>query len=217
MNVFSYFNKTLSLIKNAKASEAPENAPFGKYLWPKHREGFKKIELDEETEIEKEVYSQLKTHFSDDRKGVSALASELLSACMALGWYKRILHPPPYKILYRGLHFKNIKNIEKLVGEDDLDDSGIIKLKDPITIQPDNGFSTSWTYKKAVSRDFSEAKKTGFAVTLYANAADNKNRFLAGPGGLYDVEGLSKYHLEKETVGLEPIKIAKIEWKKIGS
>jgi hypothetical protein len=99
--------------------------------------------------------------------------------------------------------------------EKELSDNGSKDFEEGISIPPTNGYSTSWSFKKHVSKEFSNKGKRGFAVTLIAEVSENPNKFLAGPGGLYDVEGISKYHLEKETVGLEPIRIKKIEWERI--
>jgi hypothetical protein len=202
--------------KLATAKEAPSWAPFGEYAWAPYREG---APDEKDNALEEEIYKQIKKHFaSTKREGLPQITATLLSLLMKIGWYKNILHPPPVKKLYRGLKISNKKQLSELIDlpMDDIKESGSIKFDK--TIPYDNGFSSSWTAKKKISEDFSGnygKAKRGYVVTLIANVADNPYKFIAGPGGLYDVEGLSKWHLEKETIGLEPITIATIEWKEL--
>jgi hypothetical protein len=152
-------------------------------------------------------------HFSNKRKGLPKQIAELLSKLVEKEKYKKILHAPPLKTVYRGLKLNSKEKLEKFIGAKNIEDSGSIYFNDSVKLT--NGYSTSWSRSKKITKDFSEKGKSGYAVTLIADLKDNENRFLAGPGGLYDVEGLSMYHLEKETVGLEPIIIRKIEWEKL--
>lgn len=139
---------------------------------------------------------------------------------MELGYYKSVLHPPPVKTVYRGIKFKTIEDVSKFLDLpiDEINDADSIKLNK--SIDHKNGYSSSWTSQKSIAQDslfisWNGAGKKGYFVTLYANVKDNPYKFIAGPGGLYDVDGLSKWHLEKETIGLEPIIVSKIEWKKL--
>lgn len=216
MNLFSLaeslYNKYF--LKEAKESqpEAPKSAPFGEYAWPSHRKGLPK---EEDTELEKQVYKDIKNHFASKHVGLPKFTVRLLVKILSNEWYQTVLHPPKHDILYRGLKLSR-KELSNLIGKEDFDDEDSIKWND--SVESTNGHSSSWTYKKNVSKDFSGnygKAKQGFAVTLVAKTKDNPNRFLAGPGGLYDVEGLSRWHLEKETVGLEPIQIEKIEWERL--
>lgn len=194
-----------------KKPEAPSWAPFGEYAWASSREGM----LEEpDTEIENKVYDAIKKHFASKRTGLPTEIVELLSMCVVLEWYQPVLHPPPNKVLYRGLKIKTREGLAKILGTNDFEDEGSMDFEDHV-VPPENGCSTSWTAKKKITKDFSEKGARGWAVTLIADVEPNKYRFLAGPGGLYDVDGLSRWHLEKETVGLEPIKIKKIEWRKL--
>lgn len=199
-----------------KDPEAPKNAPFGEFAWPKHREG--KFPEEEDTQLEKEVYQDIKKHFSSQHIGLPKLTVRILMKILENEYYSKVLHPPVHKTLYRGLKITNVKDLVKLIGlkELDINNKGSIEFND--SVKSENGYSSSWTFQKQISKDFSGnygKAKQGYMVTLIADVSDNKNRFLAGPGGLYDVEGLSKWHLEKETVGLEPITIKKIEWEKL--
>lgn len=199
------------------APEAPKSAPFGRYAWSKYREG---IPEEEETDVEKFIYKELQNHFGDynnKRKGISAATAYLLQLILAKGWYKKIIHEPPAKTLYRGLTL-NRKQLAKYldIEPDQLDIINKLDFENRTSIPVIKGYSTSWTFKKQITKDFSNKKDSNsYAVTLIAETKDNPNKFIAGPGGLYDVEGISSFHLEKETVGLEPIKIKKVEWIKL--
>lgn len=204
--------KLANYLEAKYSSEAPKNGPFNEYLWPKYREGIKEIEP--ESKLEKLVYKHIKQHFSSKHVGLPLKTVKLLIKCLENNWYSKVLHAPKHKTLYRGL-LLNKKDLSKLINKEPLDKE---KIEYNNSIKVDNGHSTSWTYKKNISKDFSGnygKAKQGYIVTLIANLEDNKNRFLSGPGGLYDVEGLSKWHLEKESIGLEPIQIKYIEYEKI--
>lgn len=203
-----YFTKTAKEVK----PEAPKSAPFGEYAWPSHRKGLPK---EADTELEKQTYKDIKNHFASKHIGLPKVTVRLLMKILSHEWYSEVLHPPKHETLYRGLKLSR-KELADLIDQKEFDDKGSVKWDD--SVKSTNGHSSSWTYKKNVSKDFSGnygKAKQGFAVTLVAKVKDNPNRFLAGPGGLYDVDGLSRWHLEKETVGLEPIQIEKIEWEKL--
>lgn len=209
-----YFGNIISLGK--KEPEAPKDSPFGEWAWAKYREG---VPEEPDTKLEKQIYQDIKKHFASSRTGLPKFTVRLLIKFLEKEWYKPVLHAPPYKTLYRGLKVsckQDVIDLLKLKPED-FKENGSINF-DSFNIKLNNGHSTSWTFKKKITQDFStdygKAKK-GYSIVLIAKVDDNENRFLAGPGGLYDVEGLSKWHLEKETVGLEPIKITRAEWKKI--
>jgi len=206
------------LVSEAVATpEAPEWAPFGEYAWAPHREG---VPAEPDNALEKIIFKQLSDHFGDyhnRRNGLPQMTSNFLLTLVETGWYKKVLHPPPHKTLYRGLFFKTSKELAKFLGitETEVKEEKCKVFVPPKVFKNKNGWSTSWSYKKNVTRDFSESGKKGWAITLIADVKDNPNRFLAGPGGLYDVRGISEFHLEKETVGLEPINVRRVEWKEI--
>lgn len=172
---------------------------------------------EEDTEVEKFVYNQIKKHFSSSRVGMSQEVCDLLSSMIRIGWYKPVLHPPPNEVLYRGIKLRGKEDVINLIGinQGDFKERGYIEFEQGKYIQTFNGSSTSWSSKKKVTSDFSRRGKAGYSVTIIAGVEENKDRFLAGPGGLYNVRGLSQWHMERETVGLEPIKIKRIEWNRI--
>lgn len=208
-----YFYEKYNLFKNAQIKpEAPKNAPFGEFAWSKHR---KNIPNKEYTKLEKLVYKDIRNHFSSKHIGLPKFTVRLLNKILSNKWYNKIIHEPKHKLLYRGLKL-NHNQLSNLINLKTFEENGEVDFNQSIKV--DNGHSSSWTYKKDISRDFSTnygKAKSGFSVTLIANVSDNENRFIAGPGGLYNVDGLSRWHLEKETIGLEPIIINKIQWKKI--
>lgn len=205
------------IASGSKEPEAPANALFGEWAWAKYREG---VPEEPDTEIEKQIYQDIKKHFASSHVGLPKLTVRMLMKLMKKGYYKRVLHAPPVKTLYRGLKITNKETLAKLlkISEEEITDSGKKIFEKKFSVDVPNGHSTSWTVKKKITKDFSGnygKAKRGYMVTLIADVADNEYRFLAGPGGLYDVEGLSKWHLEKETVGLEPITIKRVEWESL--
>lgn len=197
-----------------KLPEAPGWAPFGQFAWANFREG---IPSEPDTELESQMFADLKAHFSNQRVGLPIQTSNLLQMFMWLGWYKPVLHPPPYKTLYRGLKLRGKSALAEFLSQpiESIPDEGHLDLESSISISSLNGHSTSWSAKKIITRDFSNRGKLGYACTLIADVEQNPYKFLAGPGGLYDVVGISSYHLEKETVGLEPVLVRRIEWERL--
>jgi hypothetical protein len=194
--------------------EAPDGAPFGRYAWASRREG---VPDEPDTELEETVYAQLKRHFASSRTGLPAGTVSMLSSFLRLGWYSPVLHAPSQDTLYRGMWIRSAAAMAALacVPEGDLRRSGHSDFSAGAIIPPANGWSTSWSSRKQATREFSESRGSGYAVTLLADVAQNRFRLLAGPGGLYDVDGLSRWHLEKETVGLEPGIIRRVEWRRL--
>ncbi len=194
--------------------EAPAWAPFGQYAWASRREG---LPEEPDTEVEKEVFEDLRAHFASSRTGLPASTASLLTTFVLLGWYAPVLHPPPQEVLYRGIKLRGREHVINLLGGDveELPDTGRKEFPEGIVVPSVNGHSTSWTARKHITKDFSEKGKAGWSVTLVASVGANAGKFLAGPGGLYNVQGMSRWHLEKETVGLEPIRILRVEWSKL--
>lgn len=198
----------------AVPEEAPAGSPFGRWAWAKFREG---IPEEEDNPLETFIYQSIQGHFADKRIGIPYQVTEFLVKLMESGLYKPVLHPPPYSTLYRGMKFRSKQDLADFLGvaKEEISKDGAINFEERRTFKPTNGNSTSWTYRKYITEDFSTVGSRGWAATLMADVEENANHFLAGPGGLYDVEGLSNYHLEKETVGLEPILVRRVEWNKI--
>lgn len=196
------------------ATDAPKSAPFGEWIWPSKREG---IEAEEkENVLEKQLWKAFRKHFQHKPGGLNKKERDLVQKILKSGHYSEVFHAPPQEKLYRGLKFKTKNELAKFlnIDENKLKDEGQIEdFNDSFQIK--DKYSSSWSSQKKITKEFSHAGKYGYAVTLIANTGDNPYKFVAGPGGLYDVEGLTYYHLEKETVGLEPIIVNKIEWEKI--
>jgi hypothetical protein len=197
-----------------KEPEAPEWAPLGQYAWAARREA---MPDEPDNACEDELFQDLRSHFSSSRTGLPARSAALLSIFVRLGWYAPVLHPPPQPILYRGIKLRSRAAVASLanVEEEEIAERGSVSAPGGVVIPSVNGHSTSWSSKKRITKDFSSKGKAGYSVTLIAEVGANPGRFLAGPGGLYDVDGMSRWHQEKETVGLEPITISRIEWSRL--
>jgi hypothetical protein len=190
--------------------------PFGNNLWSNHhKDNYKSKKY---SFLEQMIYDDLKNHFSSKHIGLPMLSARILKLCLKNNWYNDILHPPPSKFVYRGLKINYKEKLSNLLKLDQslIKDKGSVIVDAPV--KNDNGFSTSWTTVKKITSDFytdyNKAKR-GFGVILIANVEENKNNLLSGPGGLYNIDGLSRWHLEKETVGIEPVIVHKIEWDKL--
>lgn len=204
----------LAKIYNYLTPEAPPDAPMGSWAWPDRREN---CPVDEEpTALEVELYVALKQHFSSQHVGLSEQHVDILRSFLVQGLYTSVLHAPPVKTLYRGLYVRSKEDLAALLGvsTESIEEKGAVELQ--MAIPPKNGFSTSWSAKKFRTEEFSGGDRSrGYAVTLLADVEANPHSWLAGPGGLYDVDGLSRWHLERETIGLEPIVVRKAEYTKL--
>lgn len=220
MKIIYKFAEKIKKKYSIKTPEAPASAPFGEYAWIKYREGFKDLDDRSETELEKKVYTEIRSHFASSHKGLSQSTVKLLQKILRNEWYSEVIHEPKQDTMYRGVVINDANSLAKILKlkEEEIGESGSIDAS-KLSIRTKNGFSSSWTNRKIISTDFSTyygKRKRGYAVTLIAKIKDNPLKFIAGPGGLYDVKGLSRWHLEKESIGLEPIKLYRIEWKKLG-
>lgn len=209
-----YDPQALTVAKSSGDGEAPASAPFERWAWPTRREGVDATEP--ENDAEERVFKSLRQHFRTDHVGLPREDADLLHDVLReRTWYSAVLHPPPNARLYRGIRLASREDVAEFVGvdEDEIGDVGSSDVHRSVTV--DDGFSTSWSAKKKIARDdFAKRGKRGWAVTLTIDVKKNKRRLLAGPGGLYDVRGMSRYHLEKETVALEPVIVRRIEWQK---
>lgn len=62
--------------------EAPAWAPFGEFAWAKFREG---IPEEEDTDVEKEIYADLKRHFNSKHIGLPSRTVSMLLIFQTLG------------------------------------------------------------------------------------------------------------------------------------
>lgn len=201
--------------REEKEPEAPVDGPFGQWAWASRREA---MPDEPDNLLEDLIFEQLKKHFSSSRTGLPQETADFLARLMEAGMYEPVLHSPPQETLYRGLKLRGKVSLATFLGIDpsEVEETGSLDFPETVTIPTTNGFSTSWSSKRKITEDFSQEGERGYAVTLVASVSGNPFRFIAGPGGLYNVDGMSRWHLEKETVGLEPIRVRRIEWERIG-
>lgn len=215
----STLSQYIRMVLEGRSPDSKKGGPLGKWAWASSREGIDEEEPDNRDE--KYLKRHLSNHFQSNHRGLPKRAADMLQRLLKSKKYKTVLHPPPCDKLYRGIYVRGKQHMVDLLGIDvnDLTDDGKMDVKTCVDVK--NGHSTSWSAKKAVARDFSNKYNKavwGYSVVLIADVKDKKNadRFVAGPGGLYDVDGISRFHNEKETLGIEPITISRIEWVKIG-
>lgn len=191
-----------------KSAEAPAKAPLGRIAFPGDRKG-KPMEVD--TDVEKRLYNALMLHYVDNEEVTNEDAA-LMRKFLSKEWYSEIFHEPTAKVVYRGFSVsKNWKWLLRVLKVDKLPkDKGSIEKN--FTYTPSRTATSSWSTSKKVARDFAEGGDRGMSVIFHASVADNPGRFVAGPGGLYKVQGFEQYDSEKEAIGLGPIKVFKVEW-----
>jgi len=99
----------------SEVAEAPENAPFGNFLFAPRRDDLTPDEQKEQnTKIEQEFFNALKDHYSGrDSEGLGMLAKKLLSVKQK-GWYSKIL-TPVNEIVYRFLTKVSVYKAAKIV------------------------------------------------------------------------------------------------------
>jgi len=208
-------SETTSSFGMKYGGEAPYDGPFGGWAWPEKRA----MPREPHTAQEDAIYKSLRTHFSSNHVGLPEEHVSILVECLEKGWHHTVLKRPKESTLYRGLVLRSKADVATFLGisEEEVKNGKSVMLGRPLEVK--NGYSTSWTPNRKMADEFAwpEGRKRGYAVTLIADVESQPTRFLSGPDGLYDVEGLSRWHLEKESVGLEPIEVFSAEWEEISN
>jgi hypothetical protein len=209
--------------KCTNAPEAPASAPLGRWAFASSRQC---VPTEPDNVNEKFLKRELRKHFlsrEQDRNhperhhGISKEAADLIYRIRLNGWYEPVFHAPPVPVLFRGLHLKTREELAKILGTPAAEIQSKGSKAGHFKAPPEKGWSTSWSPKKAVAWEFARTgQRRGWAVVLTASVPLNRLRFQAGPGGLYDVDGISYFHRERETLGLEPIQVRRVEWSALG-
>jgi hypothetical protein len=199
--------------KHTDSPEAPKYAPLGRWAWSSSREGIPK---EPDNANERFLKRELAGHFLTKHRSISKPAADMILRIRRNGWYEPVFHEPPDRVLFRGLRLKDAAALAKLLKLPEAEVSARGSLRGKFIVAIKGEHSTAWSAKKRVAFEFAREEKKGWAVVLTAEVKPNRLRFQTGPGGLYDVEGVSYYHLERETMGIEPITVSRIEWKFLG-
>jgi hypothetical protein len=223
-------DELFNLVEDRKcttAPEAPAGAPLGRWAFSSSRQC---VPHEVDNFNERFLKRELRRHFlsreadrthPERHRGISKQAADMILRFRRNRWYEPVFHAPPQHFLFRGLHLEKKEELAKILREqaDKIPDQG--SKEGTFTAPPptEKGYSTSWAPLKYVAFDFAReygASRSGWAVVLTAEVVPNRLRFQAGPGGLYDVDGISYFHKERETLGIEPISVFRVEWKPLG-
>jgi hypothetical protein len=167
-----------SLIKEV-AAQAPSDAPFGQYAWPKERN----LPVDEpDTKIEQEFLNVLYNAVEMASSRIPSQYIVALKQCLDNGYYTKMLKPPHANKIYRGVlvnadfiaQFDPNVDIEQISG-------GNIKVNAVIKSQ---GSYSCWTTEKHVACDYANnVYHTGNKVfdakaILVASVSENNGKLI---------------------------------------
>ena len=191
-----------------KFAKAPDDADLGQIAFSTRREG---VPFEPNTKLEDDLYDIIRKHFGGD-KTMSAEAAEKIRSYVENNYYGDVFKKPKATTLYRGMTVDR-DWIQAAVEQDNIKSPGV--LEKSFTFTPFRGGSP-WSTSKDVAERFAGSVVGGrpYSVVLTANVENNPYRFITGPGGMYNVKGFDQHTSEKEVVGLGPIKVSKLEWKR---
>lgn len=210
----SYIKKTNKAIDKVSTATG-KSLPLGKLAFPGSRLN-KKLPIEPNTRTENELFNDLVAHFEGEEL-LSKEKSDLVRKFLQNGNYHDVFKEPDSETVYRGMSVKSdwLVKALKLKSASELGANG--SLAKSFTFTPNRGGS-SWTSDKKIARDFGHNNAGSdfgtYVVILHAEVDKNPNRFITGPGGLYNVDGFDAHTHEKESIGLGPIKVSKITWEK---
>lgn len=198
-----------------ESSAAPADAPLGAVAFASNREG---TAAEPDTELEARLYKAIRAHFAG-LKNLDKESAAQVESILEKGLYPDIFMPPPQPELMRGMLVSE-EWLEGVVGRNARD---LWASQNVDFIFKPHGGATSWTVDRKTAQEFAgfvgspDAKETARkkgkrAIIMHARAADNPNKFVMGPGGLYSVKGFDQFSYEKEVVGLGDIYVHLIEW-----
>lgn len=206
----SYITNIDKNIDKQKTSTTADS-PLGKLAFPGARKN-KSLPLEPNTNVENELFSDLKQHFEGDVM-LSAEKARLVRKFLENGDYDDVFKEPTAKRVSRGMTVKRNWLETALNNQEDLKNKG--SMEKSFTFTPNRGGS-SWTSDSNVAKKFSSDYEGDYRVILYADVDKNPKRFISGPSGLYNIQGLDIHDHEDESIGLGPIKVSKVSWTKIG-
>lgn len=184
-------------------SEAGPDDPLGRIAFANDRKG---MPYERNTQIEDRLKNALIDHF-EGHKMLDMKSAQMIQDLMAQGLYSHIFAEPTTPVLVRGMSVSP-QWLARIIGrKPEMRGSAEVNFE----FAPKGGAS-SWTTSKSVAAGFHEVGSK-IDIIMYASVADNPGKFLSAAGGLYSTKFISgRFKKEKESLGLGPIKIFKIEW-----
>ncbi len=199
--------------------QADEDDPLGKFAFASGRlDGG--IPEEDDTPVEKALYKKLAYHFNQNEpldNDSSALAQSFLKK----GIYKPVFNQPlPNTVVYRGLMVDEawLRQHAGFRPNEKIPKSGARGVT--MTLKPhkgDDDSSHSWSLSKVVAFNFatSAPETDKYAVILHAKAGSNKDRFLSGPDGMYNVDPFNTFEQEEEVTALGAVNVYAITWTRL--
>lgn len=202
------------LIREEIEGEAPEDSPLGRFAFPKYRRG---LPPEPDTPLEVKLFNALEDHVVRNSK-LNAKEAMWIEDLLAKGLYPSVFSPPDSSEVFRGMKVSRqwLAKFLGVAGAAQVPKSGEREVD--TVFKPKNGGGSSWTMDDAISNRFSTKRSVlktpgSVSVTLCAKVADNPNKFVTGPGHLYQLDYIAGFSDEAEVIGLGDINVYKIVWK----
>ena len=207
------FNKDSAELKKKIPPEAPKSGVLDQYAFADHRHG--KTPHEPDNEKERELYNALRAHFAHNNP-MSKKFADQLAVFIKKGQYDKIIREPKQKWIYRGMGVSEsfIRKSLKMKPDQVMSPKGHKIAWFTFTPKGSAG-GTSWTINAEKAKNFTSSET--YRLIMVASTTRNEQKFVLGPGGLYDVEGLDTFTDEEEAIGLGEIKVSKIFWQKMSS
>ena len=210
-----HLKKAEELDKKLRVDHPPEvkkgakYRPLDDYAFADARIG--KVPRESDNEEEAKLYTAIRKHFVNNIPLSKEYAAQI-EKFMEKGAYKKIFHEPKATWLFRGMGAseKYLRKILKLKEDEKIPNTGSKAASFTYTPRGDRGAS-SWSVDTGTAANF-KSEDYMHRIVMQASRARNPNKFVEGPGGLYDVPGFDTYKDEDESIGLGDIKVSKIYW-----
>lgn len=191
-----------------KYAEAPPDAPLGQIAFSPNRiDNVPKIEKDTDTEAA--LYDALHAHIIEGEP-LSEDDVAVIRALMRSDQYQKIFKTPEVKTIYRGMAI-GAPWLRKILG---LGPQAKIPVKGSQNVdfvyRPRQGAASSWSRSKTAARQFF-GDEGDYIIVLTADVDENEGNLLDA-SGIYKVAPMDMNSNEREVVGLQGVKVSKIEW-----
>jgi hypothetical protein len=196
--------KLKSLIKEELSAQAPPDAPFGQWAYPKER----KLPVEEpDTPLEIAFLKRLKANVSHSNVPLSQEDVDALQNIIDNGYYPNIIYPPKgTNEIYRGM-LLDYDEFQNIIG---ITPSNFGTINKSTLFKPQN-LTSSWTKDPDVALGFAESEDERYiSVILIASVSDNNGK-LVDLEDLYTLDmSLSEMDHESEVIGIGTIKVVRI-------
>jgi hypothetical protein len=213
-----YFNNHgTEFDSNTTTKPEKDTDPLGKYAFPRQRNPKYRVPNERDTKVEIELIRDIQSHFNGAHP-LTVDSAELIQSFLKDGLYSDIFKEPSVKQVFRGMVVTQ-KWLNNVLNNSSPPNKGVVDMKFSFVPLKDRGGS-SWSTSKEFAFSWAEDQtneEENVAIVLIANVEDNKHKFVIGEDGLYKLEGPASFENQSEAVGLDIIKVTRIEWSKCTS